>query len=118
MAIDRLRSGVWLLIGMTGNSPGVLELTDGSIRFTDADGQRVFEAPVGDVSATFPWYYFGGGCKIRVKATGVTHRISFVKPNGAGDAADLFIVGEKFGDIARGRTAGKEWKAALAGRTA
>jgi hypothetical protein len=100
---------------MTGSEPGVLTLSGGRLSFVANDGPR-FEAAVDRVAVKYPWYYFGGGCKVTLPG-GVTHRISFVKPNGAGDAAgDLIDAGQKLSDIGAGRRAGKAWRAALAGR--
>lgn len=129
MPDQELCTPVWLLVGMTGSTPGVLELAGGKIAFT-ADEGRVFEAPLADISVKYPWYYFGGGCKIAIGAT--THRISFVRPNGASDvsgsllaqiegegvggALALLTAGQKLQDIGKGRKAGKAWKAALASR--
>jgi hypothetical protein len=120
-----LRTPVWLLVGMTGSRPGILEFADGVIAFTGEEG-RVFEAPLAETSGlAFPWFYFGGGMKITVKGT--AHRISFVRPNGAevvsarllemagaGPLA-LLTVQRKIADIGDGRRAGKAWKAALLG---
>ena len=120
-----LRSAVWLLVGLTGNRPGLLELSQGVLAFTAEEG-RVFEAKVADVTdIAFPWFYFGGGMKLTV--AGTRHRISFVRPNGAevltarllesigaGPLA-LLTVNQKITDIGDGRRAGKAWKAALLG---
>ncbi|HYE19318.1 MAG TPA: hypothetical protein VEA69_12790 [Tepidisphaeraceae bacterium] len=131
--MTELRTPAWLMIGMTGSAPGVLELAGGRIAFTGEEG-RAFEAAVGDVTAKFPWYYFGGGCKLA--AGGQAIRVSFVRPNGgadvpgqllartageglgavAGGAAALLTAGRKVRDIGEGRKAGKAWRAALAGR--
>ena len=48
MADQELRTRVWLLIGMSGSTPGVLELAAGRIAFTTEEG-RVFEAPLADI---------------------------------------------------------------------
>jgi hypothetical protein len=113
---------------MSGSEPGVLELSQGRLGFTTEQG-RVFEAPLGEVSVKYPWYYFGGGCKIRHGDK--THRISFARPNNAADvpgellariggevggALALLTAGRKLMDVGRGRKAGKAWKAALASR--
>ena len=82
MSDQNLCTPAWLLIGMTGSAPGVLELVDGKIGFTSSEG-RVFEALFSDIAVKYPWYYFGGGCKISVGQQ--VYRISFVKPNGAAD---------------------------------
>ena len=38
-AAPRLRTAVWLLVGMTGSRPGLLELSDGVIAFTAEEGR-------------------------------------------------------------------------------
>jgi hypothetical protein len=105
---------IWLLIGMTGNVPGVLELADGRLSFTTEEG-RVFETPVSGVSEVkFPWYYFGGGVKFKVGTA--SYRISFVKPNGPGrlrGAAGILTIGRMVSDFGKGRKAGKAWKSVL-----
>lgn len=117
---------VWLLVGISGSVPGVLELADGRLAFTTEEG-RVFETPRSVVSdVKFPWYYFGGGVKFKVGTAG--YRISFVKPNGASDvpgrllshvggeagaAAGILTIGRKVSDIGKGRKAGKAWKSVL-----
>ena len=127
MPIEDLRTPVWQLNGMTGSTPGILELSAGRIAFTTETG-RVFEAPLSDITVNYPWYYFGGGCKITYACQ--THRISFVRPNNAADLSDqllsqlddaglaaglsLLTAGRKLSDIGQGRKAGKAWKAALA----
>ena len=127
MANDQqLCTPVWMLIGMSGSAPGVLELADGNIALTTEEG-RAFEVPLSDVTVKYPWYYFGGGCKITI--AGKTYRISFVRPNNAADvpgsllartggelsgAFALLTAGRKLADIGKGRKAGKAWKAAFA----
>jgi hypothetical protein len=115
MANDELRSQVWLLKGMTGSEPGVLKLAGGVLSLVTAAGPA-FEAAVDRVGVTFPWYYFGGGCKVTLPG-GVTHRISFVRPNGAGDAAgDLIDAAGKLSDIGAGRRGAMACTAARAPR--
>lgn len=130
MADEELRTPVWMLSGLTGSVPGLLEMVDGKVGFTTEE-QRVFESPLTDISVKYPWYYFGGGCKIRIKDD--VYRISFVRPNGASDlpgevlarvddgaggALSLLTAGRKLHDIGQGRRAGKAWKAALGSRIA
>jgi hypothetical protein len=130
MAVEDLRTPVWQLIGMTGSTPGILELSAGRIAFSTETG-RVFEAPLREITVVYPWYYFGGGCKIT--HAGKTYRISFVRPNNAADLSgrllsplddaglaaglSLLTAGRKLSDIGQGRKAGKAWKAALASAT-
>lgn len=126
-SVTSLRTPAWLLIGMTGSKPGVLELAGGRLGFTTEEG-RVFEAPLAEVTdVAFPWFYFGGGAQLTVG--GAKHRLSFVKPNGAevvsarlvqgaiggavGGAFALMTAQEKVSDIGDGRKAGKAWKAVL-----
>lgn len=131
MADEELRTPVWMLSGLTGSVPGLLEMVDGKVGFTTEE-QRVFESPLAEISVKYPWYYFGGGCKIRIKDD--VYRISFVRPNGASDlpgevlarvdgggpggALSLLTAGRKLHDIGQGRRAGKAWKAALGSRIA
>ena len=92
-------TSAWLLIGITGSTPGNLELAQGRISFTTSDRQ-IFEVPVSSVTdVNFPWYYFGGGVKFRIGSE--SYRISFVEPG-------------EHGNIRDGRRAGKAWKAILA----
>jgi hypothetical protein len=122
-----LRTPIWQLVGLFGNRPGLLELAGGRLAFTTDEGQ-VFDAPLSEVTAIkFPWYYFGGGMKLRVGAA--RYRFSFVRPNGAedipgrllareGDAvAALLTAGRKIADIGTGRQAGKAWKSVLGAQT-
>lgn len=118
-------SDAWLLQGITVSVPGWLDLQDGRLRFSTPD-EVVFESSLADLSGiTFPWYYFGGGMKLR--AGGTPYRISFVKPNGAeyavgrglaahGDPAALLLAAEKVTDIRTGRGAGKRWRELLGRR--
>ncbi len=122
---DSLCTPAWLLKGITGSVPGVLELHAGRLAFTSEEG-RVFECPLEVLrDAKFPWYYFGGGVKLTVNNE--RYRLSFVRPNDASDvpgrllaraggpasALGLLTVGRKIMDIGEGRTAGKAWKAVL-----
>ncbi len=124
-ANDSLCTPAWLLKGITGSVPGVLELHNGRLAFSTEDG-RVFEAALNDVrEVNFPWYYFGGGVKLAVKNE--RYRLSFVRPDdatdvpgrllartaGPGVVAGLLTVGQKIVDIGEGRAAGKAWKAVL-----
>jgi hypothetical protein len=126
-----LTTPAWLLVGATRNVPGVLSYDDRRLRFASSDA-LVFDVAAGEVEEVkWPKLWMGGGCK--VKASGEEYRISFVKPNGAADitdellgdatgilgglgaAADLKEALGSFGDVKRGREAGKAWKEVLAG---
>ena len=122
MKPEEFASDAWLLKGFTVSIPGWLDLQQERLRFTTPD-EVVFEVPRSDVtSIKFPWYYFGGGVKLR--AAGQPYRISFVKPNGAeyavarglafqGELAALLLVASKGADIRSGRDAGRRWRALL-----
>ena len=74
---------------------------------------ELFAWPVGEVSVSRPWYYFGGGIKLRRRGIGL--RISFAQPVGArvgpGQAlSDLRAVPAM-------RARGKLWASALAKAT-
>lgn len=105
-----LRSPAWLLSGFTRSVGGELALAQGRLAFETGDGRRIFDAELGELSAvSFPWYYFGGGMKLRVGAS--SYRVSFARP---GNLPDL--PGEP-GDIGSARGAGAAWKSALASVT-
>jgi hypothetical protein len=119
-----IASTAWLLKGITQSLPGQLRLERGMLSFVHDDGTRRFRVPLEEVRAiVFPWYYFGGGCKLTVDGT--RHRFSFVRPNNAGDAIDRMAarvgdvgavhaqVAGKFQDIGSGRAAGRVWREAL-----
>jgi hypothetical protein len=115
-------SDAWILEGLTVSVPALLQLHDGRLRCVTVDGVA-FDVALGDITnVVFPWYYFGGGLKLR--AAGVPFRLSFVVPNGAeyasarlladqGDAGSLLLVGSKIHDIASGRAAGQRWRELL-----
>lgn len=126
---DAFATPAWLLVGMTRSEPGMLVTGNGRLWFATED-EVLLDLPLGEIeSVVFPWYYFGGGCKIR--ANGEQLRLSFVKPNDAPDlpaslldgaslvlqragaVADLVGAARKFGDITRGRAAGRAWRERL-----
>lgn len=123
MADDALCTAAWLLVGITGNVPGVLELADGHLAFATEEGS-IFDVPLTEVSdVVFPWYYFGGGVKFKIGAN--SYRLSFVRPNDASDAPSHLLARAEFAspapffkvlDIGAGRRAGKAWKSVLAAR--
>ena len=110
MPIQTMRSPAWMLSGLTGSVAGELKLTQSRFIFETHDGRRILDAPLSELSAvTFPWYYFGGGMKVRIGSE--THRLSFARPGNlpdhTGEAADA-------GDIRSSRQWGSAWKSALA----
>jgi hypothetical protein len=115
-------SDAWLLEGLTRSIPALLELARGRLRCVTQD-RVAFDVALEQVTGVeFPWYYFGGGVKLRAGAE--QFRISFVRPNGAeyasarllasdGNAGSLLLVGSKASDIAGGRAAGRRWREVL-----
>lgn len=125
-----LSTPAWLLIGMSRTLPGVLSYDDERLRFATGE-EVVFDVSPKEIDEVkWPKLYMGGGCKLAV--AGESYRVSFVKPNGApditdellGDAAgvlgavgavaDLADAAGSFGDVKKGRAAGKAWKDLLA----
>lgn len=122
MSDPQFASEAWLLEGMTRSHPGWLELQRNRLRFVMPDAV-VFDVPVADIESTaYPWYYFGGGVKVRTG--GRQYRISFVKPNGAehaigrglgeaGHPAALIVAASKVVDVRSGRAIGRRWRELL-----
>ncbi len=134
----QFQTGAWLLRGIDYLS-GTLLLAGGRLRFT-AEGRGslgtsqlaslsrdsgngglaktlakggtavVFDAPLGEIDVRFPWYYFMGGCKVRVG--GHRHRLSFGQPpNGSGGTpGDAW---DSLAEVRAMRKAGKALKQAL-----
>lgn len=93
---------VWRLTGLRGSEPGTLELSHGRLRYIPDDGPG-FDVPIEEISGvSFPWYYFSGGFKLRVR--GDEYRFSLVEPH------------NDFADIRTGRATGERWKDALGRR--
>ena len=117
---DPLCTQAWLLVGVTGDVPGILELINGRLVFTSNQG-RVFDTPLTAVTdVKFPWHYFGGGVKFNIGAD--THRLSFVRPNDGGDVSEELLSRTTLDgspstirvlDVKTGRRAGKAWKVVL-----
>ncbi|MGB3544071.1 hypothetical protein [Rubrivirga sp.] len=104
-------SPAWQMIGATQTKPGYLTLHDGVLTF-EVEGEKVFGVHLHQVEdVVFPWYYFSGGVKLRVKKN--DYRISFTKPNGAMDPDDRSAGLESVKSIGSGRKAGKAWKEVL-----
>lgn len=108
-----MESEAWLMVGATQSVPGWLRHDGQRLRF-DTGTDQGFDVAVRDVTdITFPWYYFGGGCKVRVGQRAV--RLSFVRPNGAAAAARTSEALRSVAAIAPGRASGRAWKARLDG---
>ncbi len=103
-----IRSPAWLLSGLTRSVAGELTLTNGRIVFETRDGARLLDAALSELtSATFPWYYFGGGMKLRIGSE--TYRLSFARPGNLPE----YSAPDDGGDMRSSRQSGAEWKAAL-----
>jgi hypothetical protein len=136
--MTRLRTDAWLLRGIS-SIPGELRLANGNLSFTCSaygsawpfqlrklgqllnqptlakaleEGKTflLFQWPVEQVQSTVPWYYFGGGIKLRHH--NIRFRFSFGRPTSGGHilasaAADLKELGAM-------RSRGKLWSKALA----
>lgn len=136
--MTRLRTDAWLLRGIS-SIPGELRLSNGTLSFTSSrfgsawpfqlrklgqlldqpslaksleEGKplQLFQWRADQVQSTVPWYYFGGGIKLRHQ--GVQLRFSFGRPTSGGHnlataAADLKELGTM-------RSRGKLWSKALA----
>jgi hypothetical protein len=119
-----LRTRVWVLHGLFSSEAALLELAHGRLALTTGKG-RVFELPLSEVEVkdvSFPWYYFGGGAKLKI--VDAQYRVSFVRPNDAADqvgsadgvigaSLELLTLGSKINDIGEGRAAARAWKAVL-----
>ena len=82
-------------------------LTQGRLVFEAHDGRRIIDAALGEISAvTFPWYYFGGGMKLRIGMD--SYRLSFARPGNLPDDPG------GAGDVRSARQSGAAWKSALA----
>lgn len=122
MKTGEYASYAWQLKGITVSIPGWLDLTAGRLRFSTPE-EIVFDVPLAEVTGVvYPWYYFGGGVKLR--AAGTPYRISFVLPNGMeyasarglasqGDPLSLLTVASKAEDIGAGRAVGQRWRELL-----
>lgn len=121
-----LRTPAWYLIGLTRSLPGALQLA-GSRLTLATEFVPLFDEPLSTIErVSWPWWYFGGGGKIRVAGEG--YRVSFVRPNGAMDASTRVVIGEagvvgagaaleyalaKMRDVHGGRARGRAWREVL-----
>ncbi|WP_369132055.1 hypothetical protein [Modestobacter sp. I12A-02662] len=124
VAQSYLVSPAWLIGGLR-NVPGYLGAGGG--RLTFVSDTPVFDVPLDEVTdVTWPWYWFGGGLKLR--ADGRLYKVTFVRPNGmpdpdpsmleAGIGVFGFLTGtwhdvsalRGLADIGTGRAAGRQWK--------
>ena len=121
-----IRTPAWYLIGLTRSLPGALQLA--GFRLTLAtELTPLFDEPLSAIErVSWPWWYFGGGCKVRVE--GERYRVSFVRPNGAMDTSARVVISEagtagagaaldyalaKMRDVDGGRARGRAWRGVL-----
>jgi len=101
---DAVYTQAWILEGITRSVAGVLGLEEGRLTFVTDEEVTIFDVPVSSVGdVKVPWYYFGGGMKLRVGAE--RYRLSFVLPTAAGGGVT---------DIPEGRAACRMWRSLLA----
>lgn len=103
-----------------GWDAGVLVAGQGRIRFVARSGP-LFDVPIDQVSARWPWWYFGAGVQLAVGGT--KHRLYFTAPSGAefewGAFAELLppmaglAVLQSVHQVREGRASAKAWKAHL-----
>jgi|SRR5215218_2610479 len=74
-----LRTRTWINKKAFGfYKEGFLELRDGRVSFTKKGDEKVFDAPLGEVQAEFPFYMWGGGTKLTIG--GQLYYLSFARP--------------------------------------
>jgi hypothetical protein len=74
----------WRLRFARRSIPGVLKLAKGRLSLTTDEKKHDFNVALSEVTRiSFPWYYCGGGIKIKIG--GETYKLSFVQPEGAED---------------------------------
>jgi hypothetical protein len=102
MAQHILSDTVWLLKGIIASEEGTLTLKNGRLSFST--DKLIFDSPLTEVYAvTFPWFYFGAGCALKINGT--KYRFSFIQP---GNTA-----GGEHASVSGARRKGRHWKAAL-----
>lgn len=136
-----MKSIVWLLMGLTGSTEGVLSLENGRVSFEAfgqgalTDGQLVrlaravgsehlaqglkrgipamiFDEAVGPLTKiSFPWYTFGGGVNLAVRSG--TYRFSFLQPQNTISGTRGKEMSTIATNLSEGRKLGKLWKTAF-----
>ena len=135
--MNHLRTDAWLLRGIS-SIPGELQLAAGTLSFTCSgtgsawpfqlrtlgktmkqpslvealeEGKQfqLFQWPADQVQAYLPWYYFGGGIKLRHR--GIHLRFSFGRPASSGYV--LASAAAELNEVGTMRSRGKLWAAAL-----
>jgi hypothetical protein len=107
--MNELKTVVWERIGMLGNEPGLLTLSQDRISLETDRGVR-FSCLVSDLTEVkWPWYSFNAA--LNLKAQAQKFRISFARPNGVGHGAVAGLRGAT--DLLGAVKAGKSWRQAL-----
>ncbi|MEP6574326.1 MAG: hypothetical protein ABJD11_16610 [Gemmatimonadota bacterium] len=125
MLPDSLASPVWLLAGLGSARAVWLTWDGGMVTCSDADS-LVFSVPVQELRhVRFPWYYFGRGLKVRVRAT--EYRLSFIRPGassyaiprmqlaGGAEQPTVVAVRDVVQTVEEGRAAWRSWREKLRG---
>jgi hypothetical protein len=86
----RTRIDAWYYRGFANFEPGEFEIGDGRIRYAQNEAQ-LFDVAVADISVKWPWYEFGGGCRVRFG--GENYKFAFMSPAAAGGIGALFSIG-------------------------
>ncbi len=136
--MTRLRTDAWLLRGIS-SIPGELRLANGKVSFTSSaygsawpfqlrklgqlldqpslamaleEGKtfQFFQWQAEQVQSSVPWYYFGGGIKVRHQ--GILLRFSFGRPTSGGH--NLATAVSDLKELGAMRSRGKLWAKALA----
>ena len=123
-----LHSGAWLLLGFSGSEPGTLTLSQGRLRFDTEAGSCTWDTALKEIDRLeFPWYYFGGGMKVKIGRK--RYRVSFIRPNTGSYISESDLVGtlpgvksrpgmpthlgETVNSMGLARRIGKAWKQVL-----
>ncbi len=136
--MTRVRTDAWLLRGIS-SIPGELRLANGKLSFTSSaygsawpfqlrrlgqlldqpslakaleEGKtfQFFQWQAEQVQSSVPWYYFGGGIKVRHQ--GILLRFSFGRPTSGGH--NLATAVSDLKELGAMRSRGKLWAKALA----
>ena len=103
----------WLLHGITRSEPGILRFDGNRLTFISKEKGSIFNASMDEISnLSFPWYYLGAGCKMRIQTT--EYRLTFIEPNDSGSDIGLYTFARSEGaENLAGRKAAKSWKQIL-----
>ena len=95
--------------------PGELRLSDGTVTFTSKHLGQLFQAPVTQVAARYPWPYFGAGLTLIVASQ--RYRIWFIpfytSYTTMGEGAPTRALTFNIRDVKPAKAATAQWRAAL-----